>query len=66
MEPNGEWRRLYNEKLHSLYRSPNIVKMVKSRVHVVGMEILKGKLTGKRRFRKVRRRWEDNIRMDLK
>ena len=28
---NGEWRRLNNEELHSLYRSPDIVKVVKSR-----------------------------------
>ena len=25
-----EWRRLHNEELHSLYRSPNIVGMIKS------------------------------------
>ena len=24
---NGEWRRLHNEKLNSLYRSPNIVRV---------------------------------------
>ena len=28
---NGDWRRLQNEELHSLYRSPNIVKVIKSR-----------------------------------
>ena len=28
---NGEWRRLHNEELHSLYRSPNIVRAIKSR-----------------------------------
>ena len=28
---NGEWRRLHNEELHSLYRSPNIVRVIKSR-----------------------------------
>ena len=28
-------------------------------------EILKGKPTGKRPFGRTRRRWEDNIRMDL-
>ena len=38
-----EWRRLHNEELHSLYRSPNIVKMIKSRRlrwagHVARME----------------------------
>ena len=27
---NGEWRRLHNEELHSLYRSSNIVRVIKS------------------------------------
>ena len=26
-----EWRRLHNEELHSLYHSPNIVRVIKSR-----------------------------------
>ena len=30
-DENGEWRRLNNEELHSLYRSPNIVRVIKSR-----------------------------------
>ena len=30
-DENGEWRRLYNEELHSLYRSLNIVRVNKSR-----------------------------------
>ena len=30
-DENGEWRRLHNEELHSLYRSHNIVRVIKSR-----------------------------------
>ena len=30
-DENGEWRRLENEELHGLYRSPNIVRVIKSR-----------------------------------
>ena len=72
-----EWRRLHNEELHSLYRSPNIFRVIKSRRlrrggHVARMEegrsafkILKGKPTGKRPLRRPRCRWEGNIRMDL-
>ena len=59
-DENGEWRRLPNEELYSLYRSPNIVRVIKSRIlrwagHVARMEegnsafkILKGKPIGKR------------------
>ena len=28
---NGEWRRFHNEELDSLYHSPNIVRVIKSR-----------------------------------
>ena len=29
-DENGQWRRLYNEELHSLYHSPNIFRVIKS------------------------------------
>ena len=76
-DENGEWRRIRNEELQSLYRSPKIVRVIKSRrlrwaVHVARMEggrsafnILTGKPTGKRPLGRPRRRWEDNIRMGL-
>ena len=74
-DENGEWRRLHNEEL--LYFSPNIVRVIKSKRlrwagHVARMEegrsafkILTGKPTEKRPLGRPRRRWEDNIRMDL-
>ena len=70
----GEWERLHNEELHSLYRSPNIVKVIKSRRfrwagHVARMEEGRSAfkiLTGKHRGGRPRRRWEDNIRLNLK
>jgi len=30
-EVTGEWRRLRNDELHDMYRSPNIVRMIKSK-----------------------------------
>ena len=72
---NSEWRRLHSEDLQSLYRSPNIVRMIKSRRlrwvgHVARMEEGRSAfkvliLTGKRPLGRPGRRWEDNIRMDL-
>ena len=75
---NGEWRGLHNEELLRLYRSSNIVRVIKSKRlrwagHVARMEegriafkILTGKPTGKRHLGGPRHRWEDNITMDLK
>jgi len=31
-EVTGEWRKLHNEELNDLYCSPNIVRVVKSRI----------------------------------
>ena len=70
-------KRLHNEELNDLYSSPNIVRGRKSRRmrlagHVAGMgerkvayRVLEGKPEGKRALRRPRRRWEDNIKMDL-
>jgi hypothetical protein len=64
--------------LHSLYSSPNIVRMIKSRRmrwagHVARMgqgrgvyRVLVGRPEGKRPLGRPRRRWEDNIKMDLR
>jgi hypothetical protein len=31
-EVTGEWKKLHNEELHDLYSSPNIVRVIKSRI----------------------------------
>jgi len=76
-EGTGEWRNLRNEELNDLYSSPNIVRVLKSRRmrwagHVARMgerrgvyRVLVGKPEGKIPLGKPRRRWEDNIKMDL-
>ena len=73
----GEWRRLHSEELNDLYCSPNIVRVIKWRRmrragHVARMggergvyRVLVGKPEGKRPLGRPRRRWVDNIRLDL-
>jgi len=77
-EVTREWRKLHNEEFNDLCSSLNIVRVIKSRRmrcagHVARMgerrgiyRVLVGKLEGKRPFGRPRRRWEDNIKMDLK
>ena len=76
-EVTGAWRKLHNEKLNDLYSSPNIFWVIKSRRmrwegHVARMGerrsvygVLVGKPERKRPLVRPRRRWEDNIKMDL-
>jgi hypothetical protein len=76
-EVTGEWRKLHNEELNGLYSLPNIMRVIKSRRlrwagHIARMwegrgvyRILVGKPERKRPLGRPRRRWEDNIRMDL-
>jgi hypothetical protein len=77
-EEDGSWRKLHNDELHNLYSSPNIVRVIKSRKmrwagHVACMgegrgvyRVLVGRPEGKRPLGRPRRRWEDNIKMDLR
>jgi len=70
-------KKLHNKELNDLYSSPSIVRVIKSRrmrwaEHVACMgedrgvyRVLVGKPEGKRPLGRPRRRWEDNIKMDL-
>jgi hypothetical protein len=77
-EEDGSRRKLHNDELHSLYSSPNIVRVIKSRRlrwagHMARMgegrgiyRVLVGKPEAKRPLGRPRRRWEDKIKMDLR
>jgi hypothetical protein len=74
----GGWRKLHNEELHNLYSSPSIIRMIKSRMvkwagHEARMgekrnacRILVGKQKVKRQLLRTRRKWVDNIKIDLR
>jgi hypothetical protein len=76
-EVTGGCRKLHNEELRDLYSSPSMTKIIKSRrmrwaEHVARMgekrnayRLLVGKPEGKRPLGRPRRRWVDNIKMDL-
>ena len=72
-EITGEWRKLHNAELHALYSSSNIIRSLKSRLSTYGTvqkcieyRVLVGKTEGKRPSGRPRRRWEDNIKMELR
>jgi hypothetical protein len=77
-EEDGSWRKLQNDELHNLYSSRDIVRVIKSRRmrwagQVARMwegrgiyRVLVGRPEGKRPLGRPRRRWEDNIKMDLR
>jgi hypothetical protein len=72
-EVAGGWRRLHNEEVHKFYASPSIIRVIKSRMSWAGpvarigeMRVHTRKLEWKRQLGRLRRRWEDNIRMDFR
>ncbi|KAJ4444111.1 hypothetical protein ANN_05900 [Periplaneta americana] len=77
-EVTGEWRKLHNTELHGWYTSSGIIRKIKSRRlrwagHIARMgesrnayRVLVGRPEGKRPLGRPRRRWEDNIKMDLR
>jgi hypothetical protein len=77
-EVTGEWRKLHSEELNDLYSLPKIVQVVKLRRmrwagHVAAMgkrrgvhRVFVGKPEGKRPLGKPRRRWEEDIKINLK
>jgi hypothetical protein len=77
-EVTGGWRKLHNEELLGLYSSPSIIRVIKARRmrwvgHVARMgevrdayNILVGRPEGRRPLGRPRRRWEDDIKMDLR
>jgi hypothetical protein len=76
-EMTGERRKLHNEELRDLYSSSSIIRIIKPRRmrwvrHVArmgekrnGYRLPVGKSGGKRPLGRPRRRWVDNIKLDL-
>jgi hypothetical protein len=79
-EEDRSWRKLHNDEPHSLYSSPDIVRVSKSRRmkwaghaamwHEWGRErcfhSFVGSLEGKKPLGRPIRSWKDNIKMDLR
>jgi hypothetical protein len=78
VEVTGGWRKLRNEELHSLYSSPSIIRMIKSRrMRWAGHVARTRRIRMHKGFWRERqkessplgrfsRRWEDNIKMYLR
>jgi hypothetical protein len=76
-EVTWEWSILHNEERNDLYSSPNIIRVIKSRIirwagHVARMgegrgayRILMERPEGRRPLGRPMHRWEDNIKIDL-
>jgi hypothetical protein len=77
-EVTEEWRTMHNGEHHNLYSSPDIIRQIKLSImrwagHVARMgerrnvnRVLVGKPQGNRPLERPRRRWEDQIKMDLR
>jgi hypothetical protein len=77
-EVTEKWRRLHNEELYALYSSPNVIRIIKSRRlrwagYIARMgdrrgayRVLVGKPERRRPLGRPRRRWEYNIKTDLR
>jgi hypothetical protein len=77
-EVSGDWRKMHNEELHNLYSSPSIIRMIKVKEDEMGRacstheakrnayRILVEKPEGKRPLERLRYRWKDNIKTDLR
>jgi hypothetical protein len=73
-----DWRKLHNEDLHKLYSSPSTIRMIKSgRMRWTrylariwkkrnACRILVETPEGKRPLVRIRRRWVDNIKTDVR
>jgi hypothetical protein len=73
----GGWRKLHNEELHKLYSPLSIIRLIKSRRMRLGRacstngetnayRIMVVKPDGNRPLGRSRRRWVDNIKMNLR
>jgi hypothetical protein len=77
-EATGEWRTVHSGELHNLYSLPDIIRQIKSRRmmwagHMArmgeGRKVYRGLLgmpEGKRPLGRLRYRWEDGFRKDLR